>query len=77
MTPTEQRQAVITLCLAVADAKVTGNPKLFGWATAAADKELLTILPDPAPKPKLEDFINENASSFAVPDADKLPQPQP
>lgn len=46
MTPAEQRQAVIAVCLAVADAKATHNPKLFQWAAEAADKELLTILPN-------------------------------
>ncbi|CAB4165021.1 hypothetical protein UFOVP817_26 [uncultured Caudovirales phage] len=54
MTPAEQRQAVIAVCLAVADAKVTGNAKLFQWATEAADKELINIIPD---KPTLNDVI--------------------
>lgn len=57
MNPTEQRQAIIALTLAVADAKATGNAKLYQWALTAADAELLTILPDAPPKPSLESFI--------------------
>lgn len=50
MKPSEQRQAIIALTLSVADAKASGNAKLFAWAVQEADKELLMIIPDEAPK---------------------------
>lgn len=56
MNPSEQRGAVIALSMALADAKATGNQKLWQWAIEAADRELLAILPDAPPKPTLADF---------------------
>lgn len=56
MNPSEQRGAVIALSMALADAKASGNAKLWQWAIEAADRELLAILPDEQ-KPTIQDFI--------------------
>lgn len=57
MSPEEQRKAIIAMAVALAEARATGNAKLYSWACVAADAELLQILPDLPPKPTISDFV--------------------